>query len=102
MLHVRGTKDPKNGNPRAPKQLRSELATERPEKRSKGSAWAIEATSGGPKGQGTEETNDRHRIKCVISEHGRSALPNVHAHRRAPGELCEARRSCARPCAACC
>jgi hypothetical protein len=77
MLHVRGTKDPKNGNPRAPKQLRSELATERPKKWSKGSARAIEVTSDGPKGQGTEKPNGRHRIKCVISEHGSSALPNV-------------------------
>jgi hypothetical protein len=77
VLHVRDTKGPKNHKPRAPKQLRSELNTERPEKRSKGSVRAIEQTSGGPKSQGTEEPNGRHRSKCVISGHGRSALPNV-------------------------
>src|ERR1700741_4495763 len=33
---------------------------------------------------------------------GHDLSPNVHAHRTAPGELCKARRSCARPRAACC
>jgi hypothetical protein len=77
MLHMRGTKDPKNGKPCEPKQLRSELATKRPETRTKGLGGAIEAARGRPKDQSTEEPNGRHRIKCLISEHGRSALPNV-------------------------